>query len=465
MGDDLPQNLVAYTTTMSIRSITIHISLALFALLVCGGTVFQLQAQESESNQSKQERRAQLRSELEDIQSEIDAQETKLEAKRQERRSLQRDLEILEAEIQKAQLEVEKKDITLNRLTGQISSKEERIDELQAKSQRLRESLAELVRRRARVDDVSLVSMAFSNESLSEFFKDIDNAQSLNNSMQTKFANLRDTRSQVQAQKADLADRKTQVANVRQSLAAQKQKVEQKEAEKEDLLAVARSEERSYEDVLNQKQQRAQEIRNELFALRDTSAIPFGRALEYARNVSDATGVRPALLLAILRQESNLGQNVGTCNRPQDPPSKSWRNIMKPSRDIQPYKRITADLGLDRNTQPLSCPYGNGWGGAMGPSQFIPSTWAKYENRIANAVGVQTPNPWEPRHAFMATGIYLSDLGAGAGTYSAERRAALQYYAGSNWNSPSVAFYGNQVMQKAQNIKQNMINPIVEAES
>lgn len=435
--------------------------------LVSALFAFSLHAQEAGQGNSvnEQQRRAELRSELESIQDEIDKQEQKLQKQRQERRSLERDVSILESEIQKAQLEVKRKDIRLNELTGEISSKQERIDELQEKSDRLRESLAELVRRRARVSDVSLVSMAFSNDSLSEFFEDIDNAQSINDSMQSKFAQLRETRSNAKKQKSNLANRKSKVESVRQSLAAEKRTIEKKEAEKEELLAVARSEERSYQDVLNQKQQRAQEIRNELFALRDTGSIPFGDALNYARNVSRSTGVDPAFLLAILRQESNLGKNVGTCNRPQDPKSKSWRNIMKPSRDIQPYQRIMNDLGLDPNTQPLSCPYGNGWGGAMGPAQFIPSTWALYEDRIANALGVQTPNPWEPQHAFMASGVYLSDLGADAGTYSAKRRAALKYYAGSNWQSPSVAFYGNEVMQQAQSIQENMIDPIVEAES
>ena len=60
----------------------------------------------------------------------------------------------------------------------------------------------------------------------------------------------------------------------------------------------------------------------------------------------------------------------------------------------------------------------------------------------------------------MASGIYLSDLGASARTYTAERTAALKYYAGGNWASPANAFYGDGVMQKATNIQENMINPL-----
>lgn len=445
---------------MRISRITTGVLVATLAGLLFVISPGLLQAQTNISD--REQRRAELEAELESVQEEIDAQETKLNSKRQERQSLERDVEILEAEINKAELEIQQNDIRINELTGEIQEREDHIESLNNEIERKKESLAELLRRKAALDNVSLVEMALSNESLSEFFSDINVVQSINDSMQTQFTQIRDSRAEAEEEQEALASQRDQVTDTRQEIASQKQEVEQKEAEREQLAAVARSEEQSYESVLEQKEARAAEIRSELFALRDVEAIPFGTALQHAREVSRDTDVRPAFLLAILQQESNLGQNVGTCNRPQDPPSKQWDQIMKPSRDIPPYKRIVSGLGIEPTTRPLSCPYGNGWGGAMGPAQFIPSTWETYQNRIANALGVSTPNPWNPRHAFMASGIYLADLGAGAGGYTAERRAALKYYSGSNWQSPGVQFYGDQVLQRAEDIQQNMIDPLDE---
>ncbi|HLP43814.1 MAG TPA: lytic murein transglycosylase, partial [Candidatus Nanoarchaeia archaeon] len=211
-------------------------------------------------------------------------------------------------------------------------------------------------------------------------------------------------------------------------------------------------------------------IRSALFALRDSAAIPFGKALTFANEVHEATGIRPAFLLAILTQETNLGANVGTCNRPGDPEEKQWRAIMPGPADIAAKKsrrddesaflRITDALGFDPDSMPLSCPWKGGWGGAMGPSQFIPTTWEAYQTKVANALGKSVVNPWEPEDAFMASGIYLSELGAGAATYTAERTAALRYYAGGNWANPANAFYGDQVMAKAASIQTNMIDPL-----
>ena len=79
----------------------------------------------------------------------------------------------------------------------------------------------------------------------------------------------------------------------------------------------------------------------------------------------------------------------------------------------------------------------------MGPSQFIASTWIGLAPRIAAAVGAPAADPWTPSHAIMATGVFLSDLGAGAQTYSAEQQAAGRYYAGGNWATLGLGYAGS----------------------
>jgi hypothetical protein len=101
----------------------------------------------------------------------------------------------------------------------------------------------------------------------------------------------------------------------------------------------------------------------------------------------------------------------------------------------------------------------------MGPSQFIASTWELFKKRIGSAVGVSADqaNPWNPHHAITATAIYVDDLGAGVGGYTAERNAACRYYSGRACDAkkPANSFYGNQVWAKAQSIQANMIDPIL----
>jgi membrane-bound lytic murein transglycosylase B len=327
---------------------------------------------------------------------------------------------------------------------------------------RARKQLTELVIRQNQYDNYSLIEVVLGNENLSDFFTELDNYSNLQSELDQLLEEIRQIKGETEEETKALAEQKDKELNVKAEIETEKRKVATKQGEKKGLLNLSKQAEATYSQVIAEKQKQAEQIRAALFKLRDTQGITFGEALKYANEASKVTGVRPAFILAILKQESNLGQNVGTCNRAGDPPAKKWYSIMpgpdsNSSRDDQTiFLRITKALGLDPETTPLSCPFSVGWGGAMGPSQFIPSTWSAYEARIGRALGVTTPNPWNPKHAVFATALYVQDLGAAGGTYTAERTAALKYYAGGNWYLPQNAFYGNGVMSHATTFQEQM---------
>lgn len=278
---------------------------------------------------------------------------------------------------------------------------------------------------------------------------------------------MRETRTETEVAKDTLSKRQAAETDARKIIEEQQRQIQKNEADKKVLLALTKNQEKTYQGILGERQKKAAQIRSALFALRDTAAIPFGTAYAYALEVEARTEVRPALLLAILTQETNLGENVGQCLVKDfttgDGVGKNtgtpFSGIMKPSRDVKPFLDIAERLGFDPREKPVSCPQPGGYGGAMGPSQFIPSTWIGYEKRLAKAISVATPDPWIPRDAFFATGLYLSDLGADSGGYSAEHTAAAKYYAGGAWKTRGQG-YATSVMKHAQNIQENMIDPL-----
>lgn len=406
------------------------------------------------------EREAQLRAELADLEKQIEAQQAILRTQQRQSVSIERDIAILTAKINEAQLKIRSKNLSIERLGADITAKSKTIVELESQLERGKESLAQVIRKTNEIDDFSLTEVILSNENLSDFFVDIDAYTSLKRSLNGLFEEIREVQDITETERTALDAKRKAEMDARKVIEKEKGTVERSEDQKQELLAASKASEQVYESILSEREKRASQIRATLFGLRDSAAIPFGDALRYAEIASEKTGVRPAFILAILKQESNLGENVGTCNRPQDPPEKHWKEIMKPSRDFEPYLRITSALGLDPESMPLSCPWGGGWGGAMGPSQFIPSTWELYASRIASAVGVSVASPWNAQHAVMATALFVADLGADEGGYSAEREAALRYYAGGNWWKPQNAFYGNGVMAKADDIQVNMIDPL-----
>jgi hypothetical protein len=87
----------------------------------------------------------------------------------------------------------------------------------------------------------------------------------------------------------------------------------------------------------------------------------------------------------------------------------------------------------------------------MGPAQFIASTWKIFETRLKAALG-HDASPWVPQDAFMASAMYLTDLGAIGDSYSAQIRAACKYY-GSGGSSCS---YGKSVMNLKASIQSDI---------
>lgn len=394
------------------------------------------------------EEKARLQAELARVEAEIAAQNKLLKAKQQETASIQRDIDILTVKINKAKLNIQAKTLEIKRLGTDIGKKEQTISVLTVKGEKQLASLSELLRQTRDMDDITVTEVALSGRDLSDVFNDLDSYNSVQNSLYTSFNEVRDTKDKTSKEKTSLEIRRDAELDARKIIEAEKKSIESNEAEKKRLLAMSKNQENSYKTVIANREQERQRILSALFKLRDATNINFGQALQYANTVSKATGVRAAFILAIITQESNLGQNVGTCNRPTDPPEKHWTKIMKPTRDIEPFKRIMAGLGLSPEGQPLSCPIGGGWGGAMGPAQFIPSTWELYQDRIGRATGNTPPNPWRPVDAFAASAIYLADLGAAGGNYSAEHQAAARYYAGSNWATAGQG-YANSVLRYA----------------
>lgn len=403
------------------------------------------------------EERAQLEAELRALEQEIKEKEAILKQQQAQTGTLKKDVSLLTSQIQTAKLKIQAKTIAINKLGQEINQKSKAITDLESELVREKSSLAQLVKRTNELDQKGAAYVLLSAESVSGFYEDLDDFLSIKRSLYASVDKIKQVKSLAEDQKEQLESKKEDELDARSSIDYQKKVVEKSEAEKKSLLKISQSKESEYQKVLAERQKKVTEIKNKLFSFAggSTKAIPFAQAYEYAEAASNKTGVRTAFILAILTQESNLGKNVGTCNRAGDPPSKSWQNIMKPTRDLEPFKRITAALGLNPDTTPVSCPIaGGGYGGAMGPAQFIPSTWETVQDEVAADLGVSLANPWRAQDAIMASAVYLKRRGA-VGSEANERNAACRYYSGRacDGKKPANSFYGNNVMSIARSVQ------------
>ena len=288
------------------------------------------------------------------------------------------------------------------------------------------------------------------NDQFSDFFSQIYAIENIQGKLQVAVKDIRETKVAYEEEKVGLEEERNEEEELRVIQETQRRNLASKEKEKQNLLKATQGKESEFKKLVAKNKQTAATIRSRLFILEGSPAISFGKALEYALAASQVTGVRPAFLLGTLRYESELGANVGKGN---------WKQDLSHSRcasQREAFQKITTELGLNPDLMPVSRRQSYGYcGGAMGPAQFIPTTWLLYKDKVATLSGQNPPSPWDPGTAFIAAALLMKDNGA-AGSLESERRAALKYFAGSRWSNPAYRFYGDNVMKFAQEYQEQI---------
>ncbi|MFA6295036.1 MAG: hypothetical protein WC666_01275 [Candidatus Paceibacterota bacterium] len=411
--------------------------------------------------------KAQCQAALDQVNNELAEAQKDLANAQAKSSSLTNDIATLSAKIKAAQLDIKAKNLLIQTLGNNITQKQSEIEALDARINRGKETISIILRKTYEINSYSLPEVILSQSSITGFFEDLDDFESIQESLKSTFEQIRSDKAATDAEKTALTKRKNAAVDARYAIQQQQKNIEANQAEQKKLLSISKNNEKAYSSLAAEKATRAAQIRAALFPLAGGQKIQFGQALQYANEAGQKTGVRPAFILAVLTQESALGANVGNCYLSNTSTgegikvstSQSVYKVMNPTRDVPIFINIVQRLGYDPMKTVVSCPQSVGWGGAMGPAQFIASTWTLFESRIASALGLGSspPNPWNPGHAFMASALYLGDLGASNGGYTAERNAACRYFSGSSCSKSSlIASYGNSVVSKADSIQQTI---------
>ena len=377
--------------------------------------------------------------------------------------TLQTEVSSLKKKIQNLEYQISQSSVMVKGLSLQITETETSINKA---SEDINNSVFQIknILREIYEEDKTPSFAILLQGSLSDFFSNITYLENLH----SKIGNLLENTKNLQTYLGNQKDKMdTEVGQLQKTIALNSAQKSENEANKKTQETYLKLTEAQYQAQLankNQIEKNKAKIQAMLFSLAgtdDTDAPSFGEAIEIAKSVGSLVGIRPAFLLAIISQESAIGRNVGQCVLTDDKGNGkkistgvalAHPRAMHPTRDIPPFLDITTKLGKDPYSTPISCwiydvrsgsPYG--WGGAMGPAQFIPSTWKLYDARIQTLLN-KTPNPWAIKDSFTASALYLADLGATAKTSTAENKAAARYYGVSG-------SYNSSVMNRANCIQ------------
>ncbi len=405
----------------------------------------------STSAETTAQKQAVLENQLQQLEGQIDQYETQITADEKKGTSLTSEINQLNAEIAKVNLQIQATNLTLQEINGQITSTESQIVITENSIADKKMVVADLLQTLYQNDQVSGVESFLENPQLSDLWEQVQNISLLEANLNADVTQLNTLTGQLQDQNQQLATSKTAAASAAAYETAQAQQISGTKSEESQILSETKGEESAYQTLVVKTKATATQIRNQIFQLLGGGSLTFEQAYQYAEVASQATGVDPALILAVLDRESALGQNVGQC---------SYQTAMSPS-NIPIFLQIVQQLGLNPSDMMVSCPNSDGvYGGAMGPAQFEPSTWELYASSVAGITGDNPPSPWSNADAFVATALYLKDAMQGcvasySTTAAQERCTAAKYYAGGNWAN-YLWTYGEAIVEQAQTFTQDI---------
>ena len=388
---------------------------------------------------------------IEEKKKELEKAEQKVQAYQEKTDELGDKVDSLKSTIETINADIIKTETALAKTQQEIEATQKDIDkksmEIEGKESELdgkRLILSEYVDLIYHLDRRSMIEVLLSSNSLTEYLGQANSLVQASGEIKVLYDEIKAKKTVLMAEKNRLEEVKEEQMSLMVMQDQQRDYLEMKKDQKNELLAATQGEEARYQELLQEGQKVTSRLTEELTALQSLgSPINFAEALREARYASEKTGVRVPFLLGILRVESRMGTNVGGGN---------YKTDMNPAqRDY--FEQICERLGYDPENMPVSrkpcyrdskgrC---GGWGGAMGPAQFMPTTWMGYEKKVANLTNTPYADPWSLRHALVAMGLKVAKVsGVTSGDREAEHKAANIYLAGGNWER--FTWYGDRVM-------------------
>lgn len=218
---------------------------------------------------------------IEQLNKEIKLYEDLADKTSQEAKTLQSAIKVLEQnanalglDIKKTSSKIDVTNLDIKKISLSIHGSEEKID-------RYKEGLSASIREISRKEDTGLVESFLGSESLSSMLAEIEDQLSFNQSIKRQVDELNAEKNQLEESKKSQENRKKDLVNLQQELSGKKQVIDSNKKEQNQLLKETKNQEKSYQILLADRQQKKAALEKEIFEYEsklkytlDPSSIP-----------------------------------------------------------------------------------------------------------------------------------------------------------------------------------------------
>lgn len=407
--------------------------------------------------------RAELEQQLQQLEEEAQQLDKNVQQTQGEARNLTNEVKGIDAEVRRRELEIRRLTLAIKKTGIEIRQKSNGVALLTQHIAKSRGALAGSLFLLSTHEDDDGLSILLKHRSLSDFFSSMHSLERVQSDMQDALTAFKEDRATLEREKGELEEKREEQQELQSLQEVERRFLAQKKSEKDELLRLTKGKEAIFQQLLKSKKRDIASLKSQLFYLEKTG-VTAEEAVALADAAAKRTGIRTAFLLALLEVETGkqfedgvitVGSNLGTGNWKRDL-YDCYVNIGKKGSaeaEKRAFFAITEGLGLDPDKMPVSRRPNYGCGGAMGPAQFLPTTWRRFETRVGMLTGHVPPNPWNVEDAFTAAALFLADSGAATQTTAGEIRAAKTYISGSPSCKRYICnTYSNRIISLARDI-------------
>ncbi len=400
-----------------------------------------------------------VREEIKQVQGKIDNYAAEVKAQQKKAKTLNTELSIYKNNISKNELEIEQTKLKIKETELEAEDTQKKIEEGERKIGKNREILKNSVKLLYIYEQDSIFEVLITKDNISDFFNEIDAMEYVKDEIYKTIVSLKEEKEGLISKETELEDAQTQQQELIVVRDRQNDRLEELKGQKTELLGITKGEEKKFQQILEENKNILPSLKAKLHDLQSMGKkIVFDDAVSAAKYASSVTGVRVPYILGVFKVETNWGSNLGTGNWNDDMylcyvrlskiyKTKKASYIKRAEDGKNAFFKITSELGMDPDSVKVSKEPPVGCGGAMGPAQFIPTTWIAYSERVSEVTGNYPASPWDLKDALVAMAIKLLDVpGVVDGDYNSEHKAAAMYNGGGNWRGYYPQKYADEVM-------------------
>lgn len=200
------------------------------------------------------------KAELKDVQQDILSTQDALDAVELQGREVSAQLEALDKQLDEKQAELDKTNAELEQSEAQLNETQQALDQAIAQAERQKQLLDSRVRAMYMNDQASFLEMILEAQSISDLILRVEMAVKITQSDNDLLTQMNALRDKIANKKREIEQQKLHIEQQKQLILAEKKDIEQKKAEKGQLLATLTAKKESYEKALDEMEAQSKQL-------------------------------------------------------------------------------------------------------------------------------------------------------------------------------------------------------------